>query len=67
MSTAETTTANLPVIFITTSRKGRRMAFRYSFHQFRSFRMPIAEAEMMIATGQAQLVDHNPNPFKVAK
>lgn len=47
-------------IYFTTTRKGQRVAFRYSWLQMRAFRMPLAEAELLIATDQADQIDGNP-------
>ena len=47
-------------IWFTTTRKGQRRAFYYSFRQFRAFPMPLAEAELLIATGQAVEIPGNP-------
>lgn len=50
-------------IYFTTTRKGQRQAYRMSYRQFRSFRMPLAEAELMIAQGLAVEIPGNPmNP-----
>ena len=47
-------------IWFTTTRKGQRRAFYYSLRQFRAFPMPLAEAELLIATGQAVEIPCNP-------
>jgi hypothetical protein len=47
-------------IYFKTNVKGQRAAYRFDWTQFRAFRMPIAEAEMWIATEQADLLDGNP-------
>ena len=44
-------TARLPHIAIQVDRRGRRIAFRVE--RDRSFRMPLAAAEVLLATGQA--------------
>lgn len=51
-------------IWFTTTRKGQRRAFYYSLRQFRAFPMPLAEAELLIATGAA--VEIPGNPFKAS-
>ncbi|MCF3939918.1 hypothetical protein [Gordonia tangerina] len=44
---------NAKEIWFTTTKSGRRMAWYFSHAAFRSFRIPLAEAELAIATGQA--------------
>lgn len=61
-----TSTTNTPgfncrlSIYFTTAHSGRRMAFRYSWRQMRAFRMPVADAELFIAQGQADRMDGHP-------
>jgi hypothetical protein len=50
-------------IFFGTDKRGRKIAHRWSTQQLRSFRMPLAEAELLVATGQADEIPGN--PFKV--
>jgi hypothetical protein len=50
-------------IFFTTDRRGRKIAHRWSTMQLRSFRMSLAEAELLVATGAADEIAGN--PFKV--
>lgn len=47
------TTAAVTEILFTTTKAGKRRALRWSTHQMRTFPMPLAEAEIMVATGQA--------------
>jgi hypothetical protein len=43
-------------IAIRTKKNGKRSAYRYETRQFRFFPMSLAEAELMLATGQASLI-----------
>jgi hypothetical protein len=47
-------------IYFTTDRRGRKMAFRWSTYQLRAFRMPLADAELFLAQGQATQISGNP-------
>ena len=47
-------------IWFTTTRKGQRRAYYLSRMQFRAFPMPLAEAELLIATGAAVEIPGNP-------
>lgn len=47
-------------IWFTTTKTGKRRAFYYSTRAFRSFPLPLAEAEMLIATGAATEIPGNP-------
>lgn len=47
-------------IFFQLDKNGRKVAYRFSRMQFRSFRMSLADAEMFIATDQATLIPGNP-------
>ena len=38
----------------TTAKNGQRRAYRFSCRQLRWFPMPLAEAELAVATGQAE-------------
>lgn len=61
-----TTTQNTPgyntriAIFFTTDRNGRKVAYRWSGMQVRAFRMQLAEAELLVATEAATLLDGHP-------
>ena len=59
MNTTQTATAPRE-IFIKLDRNGKRRARYMSRRQFRTFPMPIDEADLMIATGQAVLVEGEP-------
>lgn len=47
-------------IYYQTDKNGRRVAYRYSWSQLRSFRIGLAEAELLLATGQATLSAGHP-------
>jgi hypothetical protein len=47
-------------IYFSTDRNGRKLAHRYSRYQMRAFRMPLADAELFVATGQATEIPGNP-------
>ena len=47
------------VIFFA-SQKGRKVAYRFSYMQFRAFRIPLADAEIMQATGTADVIHCHP-------
>ena len=47
-------------IWFTTTKTGKRRAYYYSLRAFRAFPMPLAEAELKIATGQATEIAANP-------
>ncbi len=51
-----------PIIWFQTTRKGQRQAYRYDIRQMRTFRMKLAKAEMLVATGQADEIDGHPFP-----
>lgn len=53
---------NTQSIFFQNDKNGRKVAYRFSGRQVRSFRIGLAEAELLIATGQA--VDIGRNPLK---
>jgi hypothetical protein len=40
-------------IWFTTTKKGQRQAWFFSRHAFRAFRVPMAQAELELATGLA--------------
>ena len=65
MNTAATTKAtpgyNTRIsVYFTTSRKGQRAAWHFSWPQMRAFRMPLAEAELLVAQDLADVLDSNP-------
>lgn len=63
MSTEDSTTAGpLKWVWFTTAKNGRRMAFEFSRRQFRAFRVPLADAELWVATGVAEKLDGHPFP-----
>ena len=47
-------------IFFTTSKRGQRLAYRWSPRQFRAFRIPLDEAEIMRATETADVLPGHP-------
>ena len=47
-------------IFFATSSNGKRVAYRWSPLQFRSFRIPLADAETMQATETADVLPGHP-------
>jgi len=47
-------------IYFGTDKNGKRRAYRFSHMQFRAFPMSLADAELFIAQGQADLLDCNP-------
>lgn len=47
-------------IYFSADRNGRKLAHRYSRYQMRAFRMPLADAELFVATGQATEISGNP-------
>lgn len=47
-------------IYFMNDRNGKRRAFRFSHRQFRAFPMGVAEAELLIAQGEADQIDGNP-------
>ena len=47
-------------IFFSTDKHGRKLAHRFSRSQFRAFRMPLADAELFVAQGQATEIPGNP-------
>jgi hypothetical protein len=51
-------------IFFTTDRRGRKIAYYYSWAAQRAIRMPLADAEIFVATDAADLLPGH--PFKVA-
>ena len=50
-----TTTKNTKDIYFTTTKTGAQQAFRMDRSQHRSFRMPLEQAKLEIATGAARL------------
>lgn len=60
------TTANTPgfncrlAVFFDHDKHGRKLAFRWSPMQFRAFRMPLADAELFVATEAADLLPGHP-------
>lgn len=55
-------------IFFQSDKRGRKVAYRWSRMQFRAFRMALAEAELLVATGQAIKLDGHPlRPVAVAE
>ena len=44
-------------IWFTTTKKGQRQAWFFSNRAFRAFRLPLADAELFIATGQSTKCD----------
>lgn len=49
-------------IFFSVDKRGRKLAHYWSTRQLRAFRMPLAEAELLVATGQATEIPGNPFP-----
>ena len=49
-----TKTAAPVEIKFTTAKNGQRRAYKFSCRQLRWFPMPLAQAELMVATGQAE-------------
>lgn len=47
-------------IWFKMDKRGKRRAYYFSSMQFRAFPLPLADAELFIATGQADLIDGNP-------
>lgn len=47
-------------IFFATNKNGRKVAYRWSPRQFRSFPMPVLDAEIFVALGQATEIPGNP-------
>lgn len=47
-------------IWFTTSRKGAKRAYFFSYPLLRAMPMPLAKAELLIAQGQADLLPANP-------
>lgn len=47
-------------IFFDHDKNGRKVAYRWGGRQMRAFRMPLADAELFIATDQADLLDGHP-------
>lgn len=57
--TTTQTAAHIEIWFGTDS-KGRRIAHRWNTRQLRAFRVGLAEAELLIATGQATELPGHP-------
>jgi hypothetical protein len=47
-------------MYFSTDKHGRKLAHRWSNYQMRAFRMPLADAELFVATGQATEIPGNP-------
>lgn len=47
-------------IFFSVDKRGRKLAHRWSRGQLRAFRMPLADAEVFVATGQATKLSGHP-------
>jgi hypothetical protein len=47
-------------IFFTTSKAGKPLAYRWSGLQFRAFRIPLDDADIMRATGTADVLPGHP-------
>lgn len=47
-------------IYFKVDKNGKKRAYRFSHRQFRAFPMPLADAELFIAQGQADQIDSNP-------
>lgn len=66
MTTTQNTAGQTPgyncriAIFFTTSASGKRLAYRWSGIQLRAFRIPLDEAEIMRATGTADVIPGHP-------
>ncbi len=60
------TTTNTPgfncrlQVFFTTNANGQRQAFRWSGRQMRAFRMPLLDAQLFVAQGQADKLAGHP-------
>jgi hypothetical protein len=52
-----TTTTVRKEIWFTTTKNGRRIAWFYCFAAMRAMRMPLVDAELAIASGQATQVE----------
>lgn len=63
MSANETTTWEYEAA-ITFDKRGRKIAYRWSMRQARWFRMPLAEAELAIATGKASQTTYYANSYE---
>lgn len=48
------------IYFTISPRTGKRRAWRVSYRQFRAFPMPLADAELAVATGTATDIGRNP-------
>jgi hypothetical protein len=66
MSTTASTQAPTPgyshrlAIFFATTRRGQRVAYRWSWFQIRAFRVPLADAEIWQATDAADVLPGHP-------
>lgn len=47
-------------IWFATDKRGRKVAYYYSRPAFRAIRLPLVDAELFVATGQATKVDGHP-------
>lgn len=47
-------------IWFQTDKRGRKTAYRWSYAAFRAIRIPLADAEIMAATGTASVLDGHP-------
>lgn len=54
-------------IFFSTDKRGRKLAHRWSTRQMRAFRMPLADAELFVATGAADEIPGNPLKMLAAR
>lgn len=60
MNTTQTTSKPARMIVIKLDKNGKRRATYLSHRQLRMFPMPIAEADLMLATGAGVLCDRHP-------
>lgn len=47
-------------IWFKTTRSGQRTAYFWSFRAMRAFRLPLAEAELLVAADAADVIDGHP-------
>ena len=60
-ATAKTPGYNCRIgIFFDLDKRGRRIAYRWSRRGLRAIRMPLGEADMLIASGEADHLSYHP-------
>lgn len=47
-------------VWFTTTKTGKRRAYYYSIQQFRAFPLPLADAELLVASGAATEIPGHP-------